>query len=302
VTHPHLVITQDAHDRAGIRRTDQGWLDQAWADPAARVVVIAGGRLQAPGGRPAWVRTADSPGGLRVLLGEQGGVWHFAVLLDPGAEVPESWVGLRAIVRDLAEVSPEEASLIFHAVGLAEWHAVTRFCPRDGAPLQPRASGHQLACTACGRAQFPRTDPAVIMLVAEGEPGSPGERCLLARSPAWPAGRYSTLAGFVEPGESLEDAVRREVAEETGVLVGAVEFFGNQPWPFPASLMLGFQARAVTAEVVVDGDEIEDARWLTRAQMLAEAQAGTIVLPAGVSISRSLIEHWYGGPLPGQWP
>ena len=156
-------------------------------------------------------------------------------------------------------------------------------------------------CDDCGRSQFPRTDPAVIMVVASGEPGSEDERCLLGRQASWPEGRFSTLAGFCEPGETLEDAVRREVLEESGVVVGDVEYFGNQPWPLPASLMVGFVGRAVSEEINVDRDEIDDARWFTRADMKSEAEAGTLVLPGGVSISRSLVEHWYGGPLPGQW-
>jgi NAD+ diphosphatase len=139
------------------------------------------------------------------------------------------------------------------------------------------------------------------MVVTDGEPGDPGERALLGRNAAWPEGRYSTLAGFVEPGETMEDAVRREVEEETGVRVGEVAYFGSQPWPLPASLMVGFTARAVETTIDVDGSEIEDARWFTREQMRAEAEAGTLLLPSGVSISRSLIESWYGGPLPGQW-
>lgn len=294
-------MAQGAHDRAGVRRSDQAWLDRTWADPATRVLVIAAGRLRPANGRPDWISTAEAPDGLRLLLGEHEGVWHFALLLDEVPAPPEFWVGLRTIIQALAEGSPGEAPLVFHAMGLAEWHQATRFCPRDGTRLQPRAAGHELACTSCGRAQFPRTDPAVIMLVSAGEPGSAEEKCLLGRSPAWPAGRYSTLAGFVEPGESLEDAVRREVAEETGVRVGEVEYFGNQPWPFPASLMLGYFARATSTDVAVDGHEIEDARWFTRAEILAEAEAGTVVLPGGVSISHSLMEHWYGGPLPGNW-
>ena len=149
--------------------------------------------------------------------------------------------------------------------------------------------------------QFPRTDPAVIMVVTSGEPGSEDERCLLGRQAVWPAGRFSTLAGFCEPGETLEDAVRREVLEETGVVVGDVEYFGNQPWPLPASLMLGMIGRAVSTDITVDEHEIEEARWFTRTEMKTLAEAGTLVLPGGVSISRSLVEHWYGGPLPGAW-
>jgi NAD+ diphosphatase len=139
------------------------------------------------------------------------------------------------------------------------------------------------------------------MAITAGEPGAEDERLLLGRQDSWPVGRYSTLAGFLEPGETLEDAVRREVAEETGVVVGDVTYFGNQPWPLPASLMLGFRGRATVTDIEVDGTEIQDARWFTRAEMRAEAEAGSLVLPGGVSISRSLVEDWYGGPLPGSW-
>jgi NAD+ diphosphatase len=139
------------------------------------------------------------------------------------------------------------------------------------------------------------------MAVTYGEPGSPDEQILLGRQTVWPPGRFSTLAGFCEPGESLEDAVRREVREEVGVPVGEVTYFGNQAWPFPSSLMLGFTARALAQEIVLDQDEIEDARWFTRAAMRAAAESGEIALPSGVSISRSLVETWYGGPLPGTW-
>jgi NAD+ diphosphatase len=184
---------------------------------------------------------------------------------------------------------------------MAEWHWATRFCPRCGGTLESRMAGAELVCTQCGKAQFPRTDPAVIMAITYGEPGSDDEALLLGRQASFPAGRYSTLAGFLEPGETLEDAVRREVAEEVGVRVGQVTYFGNQPWPLPASLMLGFTARAETTAIHVDEHEIEDARWFTRAQMREQADVGTLVLPGGVSISRSLVEHWYGGPLPGSW-
>ena len=227
----------------------------------------------------------------------------FAVVVEPGRVPGEKseWFPLRGLLPHLAADGLTEAPRVFHALGLAEWLYVTRFCPRCGGGLEAKAAGHELVCRQCGTSQFPRTDPAVIMLVTEGEPGSPEERCLLGRQAMWPEGRYSTLAGFCEPGETLEDAVRREVAEEVGVRVGEVEYFGNQPWPLPASLMLGFFGRAETTEIRVDRDEIEDARWFTRAQMLAEAQAGTLGLPGGVSISRSLVEHWYGDALPGEW-
>ncbi len=234
-----------------------------------------------------------------MLLGERDGRVWFALVLDPGEADGDDWVGLRGLLPHLAGDAVEQAPLVFHAIGLAEWLFATRHCPRCGGRLEVRMAGHELECVECHRRQFPRTDPAVIMAITRGEPGSADEALLLGRQDAWPAGRYSTLAGFLEPGETLEDAVRREVAEETGVVVGEVTYFGNQPWPLPASLMLGFLGRATSDEIAVDGREIQDARWFTREQMRDEADAGTLVLPGGVSISRSLVEHWYGGPLPG---
>ena len=266
------------------------------------MLVVSGTRVRPQDGRVPWVSPADAPDGVRVLLGEHDGRAWFAVVTGPEAAqaAKDEWFPLRGLLPHLADQELAGAPLVFHALGLAEWLWVTRFCPRCGEPLSPRAAGHELAC-ANGHVQFPRTDPAVIMVVTSGEPGSEDERCLLGRQAIWPPGRYSTLAGFCEPGETLEDAVRREVLEETGVVVGDVTYFGNQPWPLPASLMLGFVGRAVSEEINVDNDEIDDAQWFTRAEMKAGAEAGELVLPGGVSISRSLVEHWYGGPLPGQW-
>jgi len=303
VTLPHLSLSANPHDRTGVRRDDEAWLDQQWADPATRVVVVSGTRIRPVDGHVEWISPNEAPDGMRVLLGERDAVTSFAVIVDPAvaSEEKSEWFGLRAAFPALVGRSGSDAPLLFHAIGLAEWHYSTRFCPRCGGALAARKAGHELVCTGCGKSQFPRTDPAVIMVVASGDPGSDDERCLLGRQSAWPEGRYSTLAGFCEPGETLEDAVRREVAEEVGIRVGDVEYFGNQPWPLPASLMLGFVARAETTEVEVDGDEIEDARWFTRAEMKAQAAAGTLLLPSGISISRSLVEHWYGETLPGQW-
>ncbi|MSZ76321.1 MAG: NAD(+) diphosphatase [Actinobacteria bacterium] len=299
-------MSSDPHDRIGVRRKDDAWLTQRWADATTRVLVVAGTRVRPVDGRIEWVEPAQAPDGVRVLLGERDGRAWFAVVTDGDvARGNPEWLPLRALLPALssgpATGQPAEAPLVLHALGLAEWLFVTRHCPRCGGALEARAAGHELTCTQCGKTQFPRTDPAVIMVVADGEPGSAEERCLLGRQSIWPEGRFSTLAGFCEPGETLEDAVRREVAEEVGVVVGDVEYFGNQPWPLPASLMLGFVGRAVSTDITVDADEIEDARWFTRAEMREQAEAGTLVLPGGVSISRSLIEHWYGGPLPGQW-
>ena len=303
VTFPHVQLSANPHDRSGVRRKDQAWLDNRWSDLATRVVVVSGTRVRPVGGRIEWLSPDQVPEGVRILLGEQGGLAWFAVVVHPEQAPGEKseWVPLRGLLPHLASGGLDEAPLLFHALGLAEWLHMTRFCPRCAGELEVRASGHELVCQQCGRSQFPRTDPAVIMLITAGEPGADDERCLLGRQAMWPQGRYSTLAGFCEPGETLEDAVRREVAEEVGVRVGAVDYFGNQPWPLPASLMIGFFGRAETTEIQVDADEIEEARWFTRAEMQTEAEAGTLELPGGVSISRSLVEEWFGGPLPGSW-
>ena len=312
---PHLSLVSDPHHRLGLQRTDEVWLEQRWADPGSRVLVISGTRVRPGPDGIEWVPSEAAPDGVRLLLGERDGTtwWGVIVSGDVAKAEPDRWLPLRGLLPLLAgsdaPSSSEEpgarraslAPLVFHALGLAEWHWAHRFCPRCGGALEPRAAGHELVCAGCGKAQFPRSDPAVIMLVTAGEPGSPEERCLLGRGATWPAGRFSTLAGFCEPGESLEDAVRREVLEETGVVVGEVTYFGNQPWPLPSSLMLGFHARALSEEIHLEDAEVEEALWVTREEMRSGAEDGSLVLPGGVSISRSLIESWSGGRLPGSW-
>lgn len=290
---PDIALSVRAHDRVGKRRTDQTWLEETWADPSTRVLLLDEGKFPVIADRSAidWQGSLDAPAGQRVFLGSQHGVAQFAVLLEDHP-ADQKWAGFRAVAPSL---STDDAGLLVHAIALAEWHAAHRHCPRCGGRLEAGQAGHVLTCTACGKQQFPRADPAVIMLVTHDD------RALLGRQPSWPEGRYSTLAGFVDPGESLEEAVIREVDEEVGVTVTDVTYFGNQPWPFPASLMVGFFARAVTTEISVDNDEISDARWFTREQMRTEAEAETLILPGGISISRSLVEAWYGEPLPGSW-
>ncbi|MCW2833760.1 MAG: hydrolase [Nocardioides sp.] len=302
---PHVALSDGAHDRVGMRRTDEDWLAERWADEATRVLVLAGTRLRPVDGAVHWGSPAEAPQGRRVLLGHAEGVTRFAVIAQPGDVEGDrdEWVALRAlfpalVTGDLAVAV--EVPWLFHAVGLAEWHWVTRFCPRCGGSLEASHAGHQLDCSACGKPQFPRTDPAVIMAVTMGEPGSDDERILLGRQVTWPEGRFSTLAGFCEPGETLEDAVRREVLEETGVLVGDVTYFGNQPWPLPASLMLGFTARALTEQIEVDGTEVAEARWFSRADLRGETE-NSIAVPRGISISSSLIGSWLGATLEGGW-
>lgn len=183
-----------------------------------------------------------------------------------------------------------DAAVLAYARGLAHWHQRHRFCGVCGHAANAAQGGHTRVCVnpACAATHFPRTDPATIMLVEAGD------RCLLGRQSIWPAGMYSTLAGFVEIGESLEGAVAREVREESGIEVTDIRYHSSQPWPFPASLMLGFTARAVTTEIKLDDDELEDARWFSRADIARMPEMG-LSLPRPVSIARRLIEDWMAG-------
>ncbi len=296
---PHVALSSHAHNRLGLQRTDQAWLDARMADPSTRMLVVAGNRLRPVEGQIEWVSPDRAPDGTLILLGDRDDVVHLAVVVAPedAPGLPEEWVPLRDVLTLVADRSPEQAPLLMHAIGLAEWHHATRFCARCGGAVVSRAAGHELRCIQCDRAQFPRTDPAVIMAITSGE--GDDEAILLGRNRVWPAGRWSTLAGFCEPGETLEDAVRREVHEEVGVHVGEVSYFGSQPWPLPASLMLGFTGRALSTDIDVDGAEIEEARWWTRDDFEAAGRSGELAVPRGISISSSLIQTWFGRPLDG---
>ncbi|MFC6895706.1 NAD(+) diphosphatase [Nonomuraea dietziae] len=201
--------------------------------------------------------------------------------------------GLREVGALLGD---RDAGLLVYAVALEAWHTTHEYCPRCGSRTRVEAGGHIRVCPEDNSQHFPRVDPAVIMLVRDER-----DRCLLARGPQWPEGRLSILAGFVEPGESLEHAVIREVAEEVGVNVINPRYLGSQPWPFPRSLMLGFFAEATSTEITCDLAEIAEARWFTRAELLAALRSGEVRLPPPVSIARRLIETWYGDHLTGDW-
>ena len=207
--------------------------------------------------------------------------------------------GLRpAGLREAAALlNDRDAGLFTHAVALANWHASHTHCPRCGTPTVTVAAGHAQRCPADGSEHFPRIDPAVIMLVTD-----PDDRCLLARNRRWPERRVSILAGFVEPGESAEQAVAREVEEETAIVVTQVRYVGSQPWPMPQSLMLGFRAEAAgELDLRVDEDEIAEAHWYSREELRGALAAQEILLPPPVSIAHRLIESWYGEELPGVW-
>jgi NAD+ diphosphatase len=287
---PDFPFRRTVHDRLADRRSDEEFLAEAWRDPRTKVLVIAGTDLIVDDdGALAWHTPADAPPGDRMLLGAVDGVAHFVVLTgeEPAGRTT---AGLRELALSLDEA---QAGLAVHATGLANWHHKHPRCSVCGAPTEVSLSGEMRTCPACGAQHFPRTDPAVIMLVVDEQ-----DRCLLGHNVARRTTWYSTLAGFVEPGESPEQAVVREVREETGIDVTDVRYAGSQPWPFPSSLMLGYLARALTTEVVVDGDEIEDARWFSRDDVRRQVESGDLVLPTTISIAGALISSWYGAELP----
>ncbi|KRV47104.1 NUDIX hydrolase [Wenjunlia vitaminophila] len=304
LSQPVLPLARTGVDRAAEHRTDEPWLAAAWSHPDTRVLLVCDGKAmvvdhEGPDGKGAelvLVPSFEAPDvGERLFLGVDGaGVAYFALAVGtlPGrmGEAARP-AGLREVALLLAD---RDSGLMVHAVALDHWHRMHRFCARCGQPTHSASAGHVRRCAACGAEHYPRTDPAVIMLVVDDR-----DRCLLGNHALWPQGRFSTLAGFVEPGESLEQAVRREVAEEVGVRVGQVRYQGSQPHPFPSSLMLGFLATALTTEIQVDGEEMAEARWFTRAELADAVTSGEVIPPNEMSIARRLVELWYGAPLPG---
>ncbi|HXD38737.1 MAG TPA: NAD(+) diphosphatase [Rhodanobacter sp.] len=286
-------------DRNAEHRDDATWIAaQAHAGTARYLLLDASGeafvrrdgdalRWLDAGERGQWL--ADAPAS---LLGIAHGRPHFLLVADDPARMGslEDALGARRMGLRSAglRLDADEAGLFAYAKGLAHWQRETRFCAYCGGSLQLVAAGHRAQCRNpdCARLHFPRTDAAVIMLVEhEGA-------CLLGRQPGWPPHRYSTLAGFVEPGEALEDAVRREVAEESGVIVDAVHYHSSQPWPMPASLMVGFIATAVSRAIRMRDRELEDARWFTPAQIAAGIADGSFVPSTALSVSYRLLAHW----------
>lgn len=291
-----LPLARGVVDRVAHRRADDEWLAAVGGDPTTRVLVVDDGQVLVRNGGQSGVALAllpasDAPPGERYLLGEDStGTTYLAVVAAlpelPGAR-PE---GLREVGALLADL---DVGLLTHAVALERWHRAHPRCAQCGELTEPAAAGHVRRCPACGAEHYPRTDPAVIMVVTDD-----ADRCLLGHQTRWPPRRFSTLAGFVEPGESLEQAVAREVLEEVGLVVTDVTYVASQPWPFPSSLMLGFTARASGVELRPDGVEIAEAQWFTRDELAAAISAVDVRLPPPVSIARRLIEDWYGDPLP----
>ena len=275
------VLSRTGHDRAAERREDGPWLESGWESGVALVVTP---EYAAPvDGTALALRPAAGLSGDRYFLGVAGSTPVFAVRA-PRDEAAARWADLREIG---AALDDRDAGLLTTAVALARWHDRHPRCPLCGTPTGLERGGWVRRCPADGSEHFPRTDPAVIMLVHDG-----ADRCVLGRQATWPEGRFSILAGFVEPGESAEAAVAREVAEEVGLTVADVAYAGSQPWPFPSSLMLGYTARAVGDLTVVCRDgELAEGRWLSR----AEIRAGAVRLPPPVSIAHRIITDWLAG-------
>jgi NAD+ diphosphatase len=284
------VLSRVAHDRAHLARS----LPDPTRGRPVRVLTVDGNRTvpveEGPKGpRLVWDEQPVLPLGA-VFLGEADGVPYAAVRgersLTVNGRAVDAWSGLREVGAELGDL---DAGLLAQAVAILEWHERNRFSPLTGAPTTIERAGWVQRDPTTGTEIFPRTDPAVIMLVHDG-----GDRVVLGRQAVWPPGRFSILAGFVEPGESLEAAVAREVAEEVGLQVTDIRYVGSQPWPFPQSLMLGFVARAEGADVLrLDPDEIEEARWFTREEL--RSGNGPRALPPPVSIARHILDRWLAG-------
>jgi NAD+ diphosphatase len=301
---PENVFAGSHTERAAHRRKDPEWLARiVRTDEAAFVPVCEEHTLVDPHSpRPRLLHyreilSLELPLTDGIFLGEHAGQACFALDCPPALKAPLGELGLLENIRRHATRLPAPAAgLLAYARAMVLWHRSHRYCPRCGAPTAPTEGGHMRACTAeaCGTRQFPRLDPAIIVLVSHGD------RCLLGRQPSWPPGRYSTIAGFVEPGEGLEDAVRREVYEETNIRVSNVRYHSSQPWPFPSSLMLGFLAEAENTDIRLNDQELEDAAWFTREQIAAQVSGAGSSLPMELSIAYRLIRHWFDGEQPGR--
>ncbi len=303
VLHSPPLLSRDPLDRPLGLREDDVQLDAGW--PTGLVLRLSvRGKVRVDGhsvmyekaASVAPTRPADA-----VLLGVEDGR-HFWAIGDPGMDtepIPGELDG-STVLGDLrthgSRLSAVDTARLVAAQAVLNWHSSARFCARDGAPTTLKSGGWVSVCTECGRDEYPRTDPAIICLVHDGD-----DRVLLARQPTWPTRMFSILAGFVEAGESLEACVEREIAEEVGVQVTNVRYLGSQPWPFPRSVMLGFHAVGDPATSLVFSDgEIGEAEWFTRAQIRASLAMGDWsddghsrpLLPGSVSIARGMLEAW----------
>jgi NAD+ diphosphatase len=278
-------------DRWGHRREDPDWLRKAIDRDDSCFIAVWGDKCLAS--RDPFRAILLDRKNVGDHLGEQEIIFlgkfrdkpAFAFGIDGASAAPFQDMGKFHDLRYLGSVlPPDEANLVAHARALVLWHRSQKFCGRCGSPCRAESGGNSRICIdpQCNTVLFPRVDPAIIVLVSKRD------CCLLGRQPSWPEGRYSTIAGFVEPGESLEDSVRREVKEETNILVDNIGYHSSQPWPFPSSLMLGFTAEAMTEEILLNDGELEDAQWFSRKQL----RSGYPKLPYRLSIARRLVDGW----------
>ena len=292
-------------DRVGERRDDAEWIAKLLGDSDTRILPLRelkpftrGPAAPALDWQPVapWRDQIDTGASL-IFLGLGDGRAHFAIDAAGAKVAPDvdtELVDVRVLAPTIAQ---GEAAMLAEARSLLDWHARHRFCAQCGSPTQMASAGWKRRCPACRAEHFPRTDPVVIMLAIRGE------RALLGRNRRRPGARFSCLAGFVEPGETPEEAVRREVREEAGVRCGRVHYLAAQPWPFPSSLMLGFLTEALTEEITVDPEEIAEARWFTRdeiREMVARAATGPddpskVSLPAPIAIAHHICRRWSSG-------
>lgn len=300
--HGRLPLSRSHHDRNAQARTEAGLIERLWGEETTRVVLVRGNESLISGGSLVTLASTSVPFENAVYLGRQGEVNFLAVAVtsDGHAETyrevarqvqPDAdWRDLRMVAALLGDL---DVGLFTQSVALGHWHRTHRYAPGSGTPTESSQSGWVRVDTE-GKSIFPRTDPAVIVLVRDDE-----DRILLGNNVLWEPHRFSLLAGYVEPGESLEEAAIREVLEECGLLVGHPRYVASQPWPFPASLMVGFDAVLAAGQspdnLVADGEEIRALRWFSRDEL--RNCLDEIALPGSSSIARYLIEQWFGEPI-----
>lgn len=301
-------------DRASDKRTDASWLAEKRKDPTSLIVpmwdlkpLILPEINEGDGPDAGWLRPTDideaATTGLEIFLGVKNGKAFFAAEIDknakPEAEGPLKGLGEFTELRGAAAILPSgDAAILAQAKAMIDWHARHGFCAVCGEPTQIAEAGYKRACPSCNAEHFPRTDPVVIMLATNGD------KALLGRGPAWPDKMYSALAGFVEPGETIEEAVAREVFEETAVRVSEVTYHTTQPWPFPSSLMIGCHAVASSTEITIDGNELSDAQWFDKSDLadavehaakggrLPGPKSAALWVPPPMAIAHQLVKAW----------
>ena len=289
-----LALGRARADRHAHLRNDLTWWQGVSTSADTKVVVVNQSSMAVVGNRLRLLNANEVVDVPLAYLGEYENTHYVSVLVDSD-EWPKDWQweSLRTLGHDLDDL---ESGLATAAVALSNWHRTHTHCPRCGAATFIVRAGWVRQCPADGTEHFPRMDNAVIAVVVDEQ-----DRLLLARQTVWAPNHYSLVAGFVEPGETFEAAVAREVFEETGIRTTNARIVGNQPWPFPASMMIGFFTDATSTDITVDGEEIAEAQWFSREELVDACTRGDVKLPTRTSIARRLIEHWYGGELSNEW-